>query len=148
MTITTDRMKHCLAVAVKMKQLAAENPDLYPVNPDEAFVLGILHDIGYEFSDEQKEHAAKGGLLLKEQGYKYWQEVYYHGIPQEEYDSPLLRLLNYADLTTGPTGEYVTVQERIDDIAARYGKGSPQEQGSIELAAFLERKCRNDSLKK
>jgi len=137
MEITVDRMKHSLAVATKMKELASTNKEKYQVDPDDAFILGLLHDIGYEFSKEQKEHANKGGLVLKEQNYKYWREVFYHGIPQDEYDSPMLRLLNYVDMITGPTGEYVTIQERIDDIAKRYGKGSWQEQEAIELLKLL-----------
>ena len=137
MEITIDRMKHSVAVAIKMKELVIQKPDKYGCSPDDAFVLGMLHDIGYGFSDDQKEHANKGGMVLKEQGYKYWQEVYYHGIPQEEYDSQMLKLLNYVDMITGPTGEYMTVQERIDDIADRYGKGSWQELEAIELSRKL-----------
>ena len=97
----------------------------------------MIHDIGYDFSDEQKEHAYKGGKILEEQGYKYWKEVYYHGICQTEYDSAMLRLLNYVDMITGPTGEYVAIEERIEDIAKRYGKGSWQELEAIELAKGL-----------
>lgn len=138
MQITDDRLKHSLAVATKMKIMSQTNNEKYPVDPDEAFVLGMLHDIGYEFSQEQQEHANKGGLVLKKQGYKFWKEVYYHGIPQKEYDSPMLRLLNCVDMITGPTGEYMTIQERIDDIAERYGKGSWQEVEAIELAKQFE----------
>lgn len=134
MEITIDRMKHSLAVAKKMKETVLTDSDKYGCTPDEAFVLGMLHDIGYEFSSKQQEHANKGGLVLKEQGYKYWKEVYYHGIPQEEYDSPVLRLLNYVDMITGPSGEYMTIQKRIEDIAERYGKGSWQEQEALELS--------------
>jgi putative nucleotidyltransferase with HDIG domain len=137
MKITEDRLKHILAVATKMKEIVKNNSEEYPVDPDAAFVLGILHDIGYEFSQKQQEHANKGGLVLKEQGYKYWKEVYYHGIPQREYDSSMLRLLNYADMTTGPTGEYMTIQERINDISERYGKGSWQEIDATELVKNL-----------
>lgn len=137
MEITADRLKHSLAVARKMKALAAEFPKEYLMDPEDAFVLGFLHDIGYEFCDEQRDHANIGGEILKAQGYKYWKEIYYHGVPQNEYDSPALRLLNYVDMITGPSGEEMTVKERIDDIAARYGKDSTQEIEAIELARLL-----------
>ena len=137
MEITIDRMKHSLAVAKKMKELTSADSEKYMCSPEDAFILGWVHDIGYEFSSEQKEHANKGGLLLKEQGYQYWKEVYYHGIPQDEYDSPLLQLLNYVDMITGPTGEYVTVEQRIEDIAKRYGKGSWQDKEARKLAEQL-----------
>ena len=139
MKITIDRIKHSLSVATKMKELVTTDKEKYQVNPDDAFILGMLHDIGYEFSEEQKEHASRGGLVLKEQNYKYWQEVFYHGISQNEYDSPMLRLLNYVDMITGPTGEYITIRERIDDISKRYGKGSWQEQEAIELSKLLSK---------
>lgn len=100
----------------------------------ELFILGIVYDMGYEFSEEQKEYVNKGDMALKAQNYKYWQEVFYHGIPQEEYDSPMLQLLNYVDVITGPTGENVTIQDRIDDIAEQYGKESQQEREVIKLS--------------
>ena len=137
MEITIDRLKHSLSVARKMRSLAIEDPQRYPVDPNEAYVLGLVHDIGYDFSDEQKEHAHKGGELLEAQGYKYWKEVYYHGVCQTEYDSVMLRLLNYVDMITGPTGEYVTIRERIEDIAQRYGMGSWQEEEAIKLTNRL-----------
>ena len=141
MEITVDRMKHSLAVARKMKDIVMQNPKEYDCSPDDAFVLGMLHDIGYEFVAEQKEHANKGGLVLKEQGYRYWREVYYHGIPQEEYTSSLLELLNYADLTTGPSGESMTVQQRIDDIIIRYGRESEQVIDAIKLSLINRLNC-------
>jgi hypothetical protein len=115
-----------------MKKMAETEHDVYPVNPDEAFILGMLHDIGYEFSKRPEEHAEKGGFLLKEQGYKFWNEIRYHSIVQTEYDSSMLRLLNYADITTGPAGQDMTIQERISDIAERYGKGSLQETEAVK----------------
>ena len=134
MQITENRLKHILAVAMKMKAEVSKHPEDYPCSPDDAFILGFLHDIGYEFSTTQSEHPNKGGLALKEQGYKYWKEIYYHGIPQDEYNSPLLDLLNYADMTTSPSGENMTIKQRIDDIALRYGKGSKQELDAIKLS--------------
>lgn len=139
MEFTLDRMKHSLAVATKMKEIVIQKADRFRCKPEDAFVLGILHDIGYKFSIEQKDHANKGGLILKEQGYQYWQEVFYHGIYQNEYDSSLLRLLNYVDMITGPTGEYMTIRQRIGDIATRYGTGSWQELEAKVLADELLR---------
>ena len=137
MEVTENRIKHCLAVGKKMKELAETCPDKYPVNPEEAFALGVLHDIGYEFSDQQEEHANKGGLFLKNQGYKYWREVFYHGIPQDEYQSEMLALLNYADMITGPDGGAMTIQQRIDDIGKRYGEDSRQKKEAVKLAKML-----------
>jgi predicted hydrolase (HD superfamily) len=135
--ITDDRLHHILAVATKMRELAETEHNIYPVDPDEAFTLGMLHDIGYQFVDEQKQHAHAGGEVLEKQGYKYSKEIYYHGVKQDEYDSSMLQLLNYADMTTGPAGQSLTLQERINDIADRYGKDSQQVADAVELADFL-----------
>ena len=137
MQISDDRIHHMLAVATKMEQVVSNNPNRFDASPEDAFVLGFLHDIGYEFVDEQNDHAKTGGLILKNQGYKYWCEVYYHGIPCPDYSSELLTLLNQADLTTGPTGEYITVEERLKDIGNRYGKDSWQLQDAMRLADSL-----------
>lgn len=145
MEITIDRLKHSLAVAIKMKSLAETEHEKYPVNPDDMFVLGLLHDIGYEFSEIQKEHAKKGGVMLQKQGYRYWKEVYYHGTTQKEYDSPELRLLNYVDMITGPSGEEMTVQQRIENITKRYGKGSWQEKEAIELSKMINQGDNNET---
>lgn len=123
----TNRLKHSLAVATKMKMLAAQ----YYCSPEDAFVLGFLHDIGYEFCKE--DHAVKGGEILKEQGYKYWKEVQFHGKVQDEYNSRMLRLLNFADMTTGPSGEEMTMEQRVEDIAKRYGVDSKQEKDAKAL---------------
>lgn len=138
MEITINRLKHSLEVAKKMRDLSIQNPDKYPVNPDEMFILGILHDIGYEFVSKQEDHAKAGGEILKNQGYHYWKEVYYHGIAQQEYDSVPLRLLNYTDMITGPNGENFSVEQRIEDIAKRYGVGSIQEINALSLASSLK----------
>lgn len=139
MEITENRLKHSHAVAIKMKELAKEKISLFPVSPDEAFILGMLHDIGYEFVDEQQEHANAGGIILKEQGYKYWREVYYHGTSQTDYNSAMLRLLNYVNMITGPDGTYMSIDDRIDDIAERYGDDSRQIKEAIKLANQIKK---------
>lgn len=135
MDITLDRLKHSLSVANKMQELAKDKAE---VDSNDAFILGLLHDIGYQFTENTGEHAKVGGEVLRNQGYKYWKEVYYHGIPQEDFDSSMLQLLNYADMTIGPTGNELTIEERILDISDRYGKGSIQEETAIALAKQLK----------
>ena len=54
--MTNDRLKHSLSVAKKMKEIVEGKTKMYSFNPDEAFILGMLHDIGYEFCETQEEH--------------------------------------------------------------------------------------------
>lgn len=126
MKFTDSRLNHSLNVARKMKEIIQNNPYLFTCKPEEGFYLGIVHDIAYEFVEDPIFHEHKGGELLKELGFKYWREVYYHGDPDANYISPELMLLNYADLITGPNGENLTISERLIDIANRYGESSIQ----------------------
>jgi len=64
----------------------------FPNNKEELYTLGLLHDIGYLFSNS--DHNIIGGNFLREQQYKYWKEVYYHGIPYPSYSSRILVELN------------------------------------------------------
>lgn len=120
------RMLHSLAVAKKMKIEVEKSPQKFSASSEDMFYLGLIHDAAYEFVDNQEEHEHKGGEILRSNGYRYWREVYYHGNPESEYDSAELRLLNYADMTTGPDGKDMTIDERLADIAERYGEASSQ----------------------
>ena len=118
--IDEDRMKHILAVARLMK----ENAEEAGLDPEEMFILGMMHDVGYEFGGSEEHHLVGAGILEK-QNYKYYLEVLFHGKPTSEYQSPALDLLNYADMHINKKGEYVTFEDRLQDIANRRGKDSP-----------------------
>jgi len=126
MELTIARLQHSLAVARKMRNLTAQNRQRFSCSPEDMFYLGMLHDLGYEFVENQNEHEIMGGQILREQGYRFWREIFYHGNPDAEYYSPELDLLNYCDMTTGPNGEDMTIEERIADIMHRYGEDSEQ----------------------
>ena len=46
-------------------------------------------------------------------------------------------LLNYVDLIVGPNGEYMTIDERLQDIANRYGVLSIQYKKAKKLSEFI-----------
>ena len=85
--LDTNRIKHSLGVAKTMKALANKHADYYNVDANDAFILGYLHDVGYEFINSGEDHALVGANYLKAAGYAYWAEVYFHGKPQTEYKS-------------------------------------------------------------
>ena len=101
---------------------------------EEMFVLGFLHDIGYEFAEQQCDHASVGGEMLKNQGYKYWKEVSCHGKLDVEYISEELTMLNIADMSIDSTGKEVGASARLSDIASRYGIDSKQYIEAEQLA--------------
>lgn len=121
--ITDNRKQHMKGVASAMRKLATS----YGWDDEairDAETLGLLHDIGYAFADtDPRRHEENGGEFLQMNGYEHWQEVRWHGLPSNErsYDSQLLLMLNYCDMTTSPAGETMTMDERVQDISDRYG---------------------------
>lgn len=135
----TDRLLHTIAVARKMVEIAKEK-NLSEEAQKELFVLGFNHDIGYEYKTEGEEHQQTGGKLLKESGYKYWQEVYYHGMPDVPYNSEYLTILNQADMQINKYGNDVGYDKRLHDIEERYGKESIPYQNSKKLINQIKEK--------
>lgn len=133
----TNRLKHCHCVGLKMAEIVRKNPSNYTCTPEQAYVLGLLHDFGYEFADKQEDHDSLAAMVLKQSGYTYWREVLYHSSYQTKYDSPMLRLLYYADMVIGPAGEEMTMKDRVDEIAIRYGKDSLVYKETVELFEIL-----------
>lgn len=120
-----DRIKHSLSVANKMIEIGKQK-GLNDIQLQELFVLGYNHDIGYDFCFDKKEHNIVGGEILKNNGYKYWKEVYYHGNPNSEYQSQFLKILNMADMQIDKYGNDVGYEKRLEDIKNRYGEDSIQ----------------------
>ena len=131
-----DRLKHNYAVANKMIELGKEK-SLSEIELQELFLLGYLHDIGYEFGINEN-HNVIGGNLLKGSNYKYWQEVYYHGIPNSEYKSLYLDILNTADMMIDKYGNDVGFDKRLENIKKRYGEDSIQYINSFKIINELK----------
>lgn len=81
-----DRLKHSIGVARKIVEIGKEY-SLNEADLQKLYILDYNHDIGYEFSEDKLEHNIIDGNLLKDNGYEYWKEVYYHGNPNTEYES-------------------------------------------------------------
>ena len=88
------------------------------------FLLGVLHDVAYEFVDSNDAHTVVGGAVLKRNNYKYWREVALHGDETVENMSDKLFILNCADKSIGPNGKEFTFEERLVELASRFGKDS------------------------
>ena len=116
-----DRLKHSYKVALKMIEIG-KTYKLSDEELKELFVLGLNHDIGYQF--DKNNHNKIGAEILKNAGYKYWKEVLYHGIINTEYNSLYLSILNQADMQIDKYGNDVGYEKRLEDIAKRYGKES------------------------
>ena len=133
----SNRILHSLGVAKKMVVIGKER-GLSSEELEDLFTLGINHDIGYEFGDGSK-HQEVGGLVLKRNGYKYWQEVYYHGFIQNEYSSLFLDILNQADMQIDKLGRDVGYDGRLEDIKSRYGENSEVYRKCLDLVEFISK---------
>ena len=136
--ITSARWQHILGVARRARVLAEKLRPGDDKFAQDMFLLGMLHDFGYEFAEEPREHPAIGAEILKRQGSRYWREVENHGNVNVTEISDELFILSCADMTTGPNGEDFTMRERIDNIAERYGKDSHAHQKAIVAAEKLQ----------
>ena len=118
-----DRLKHSLSVARKMVEIAKDK-NMTDEEIKICFLIGFNHDIGYEFTENGINHNIIGGEILKQNGFKHWKEIYYHGILQDEYDSIYLTILNQADMQIDKYGNDVGYDKRLEDIKNRYNEDS------------------------
>lgn len=126
MKLSENKGKHTLGVAGFMY----DHAKVLGLNPEEMYTLGLLHDVGYIYDAEG--HAKNGGKLLKSQGYKFADCVYWHGSTPKTYMQENnvnsipneLILLWMADLSIDSKGVYVGYGRRLNEICSRYGSDS------------------------
>ena len=133
-----NRIIHSINVAKKMMEIGKQQ-NLTEEEIEDLYILGYLHDIGYTFGNNIN-HNIIGGNILKNNNYKYWKEVYYHGILKSKYISKYLDILNYADMSVDKYGKDVGFEKRLEDIKERYGNKSIQYKNSKELIDELKKK--------
>lgn len=137
-----DRLKHSYSVAIKMQETGKKlNLSIDQIN--ELFILGLNHDIGYHFTTDHKIHNQIGGEYLRKSNYKYWQEVYYHGIPSPEYTSLYLDILNLCDMQIDKYGNDVGFENRLLDIKNRYTEESNVYKRCYQMTKTLKIKFKD-----
>ena len=136
--ISEDRLHHIIGVARKAYQIAKEM--LYTEDfCRKMFMIGWVHDVGYEFSKNEAEHARVSSDLLHQLvccnhpddtqiSLRTNYAIYYHGSCPDESLSHNLewKIINMADMLIDSKGNEVTVYQRLDDIKDRYGEHSDQ----------------------
>lgn len=132
--IDEDRIKHSLAVARKMVSIANEM-GMDEKEKENCFVIGLNHDIGYEFTNKES-HGKVGGEILRNSGFEFWKEIYYHGDFNKEFSSKYLTILNKADMQIDKYGNDVGYEKRLEDIKSRYGEDS---KDYIECKILIEK---------
>lgn len=133
---------HSRYTAVGARLIAERHPYL---DPEHAYILGLLHDIGRRFGVTQMRHVLDGYIFMEQEGYPEvgrvclthsypdknlpaqagWDgtEEEFHifqekvkGIEYDEYD----RLIQLMDCLALPTG-FCLMEKRFVDVTLRYG---------------------------
>lgn len=138
--IKEGRAKHILGVARKCYEIAkTEFPERGEDFAEKMFLIGYLHDVGYEF-DDTEPHRIVGERMLKSIGADdetVWL-VRHHGEPQYELTDESY-ILNKADLSVDTSGSPVTIEERVADKARRKGSDSVVYRNAVEMAEKIEK---------
>jgi hypothetical protein len=134
-----DRWSHVQAVGGKARVVAgvlsAEDADLL-------VAAALVHDVGYAPSlNRLGFHAVDGARFLRAQGHARLARLVAHhsgarfeaeerdlveelaAFPVE--DGPVMDALTFADMTTGPAGQAMTLDERIEEVQCRYPPDDP-----------------------
>ncbi|MDR7166916.1 putative nucleotidyltransferase with HDIG domain [Nocardia kruczakiae] len=140
--LTEARRAHSIAVGRRMESLAGRLPSVLRAD---AIAAAYLHDVGYGHPDVGF-HPVDGARLLRSRGYSavVCHIVAFHTAAEVEadvrglepsmfepfalHDVPGLRIADdlmwWADLSVGPNGETMTVDQRLSEILSRYEAGS------------------------
>ncbi len=145
--ISDNRLHHILGVARKAYQIAKDRGH-DEIFARKMFMIGWLHDVGYEFSEKQENHPFESGEMIKllfdapqrqihistgwdmESRYDYHTSPSYKAIaehgkyPSEKTEEYII--LNQADMLIDSDGMEVNVMTRLDGIKNRYGEHSDQ----------------------
>lgn len=138
--ISETRMKHILGVARKCYALAkAEGFDEEKCR--RMFMLGYLHDVGYEFADSRSEHAVVSVNLIDSIGTidrECIMSILHHGSMVEITEqSDEWRILVTADMSVDYNGEDIEVSARLAGIRKHYGDNSRQYINSYNVCKYL-----------
>lgn len=114
-----NKKMHMFGVAQFMHDQAPK----YGLKPDEMYVLGLLHDVGYIY-DGWHNHEEKGANLMRELGFKYADAISLHGVDVDDFNGKTLSkeamLLMAADSCVDYEGNIGSYESRRKDIEKRY----------------------------
>lgn len=149
-----DRRAHSVAAG---ERAASAVEVLRPDLRSDVVTAATLHDIGYAYPVVDF-HPLDGAKFLQSLGFSpvvchlvahhsaSTFEAEFRGIPLSEYRlfdvarddlGPAHRLVWWADLTTGPQGQLMTVEERLADIVDRHGPESVVTRSALAIRPLL-----------
>jgi HD domain len=147
-----DRWTHVQAVANKARGLAAV---LSAEDADLLVAAALVHDVGYSPSLNQLGfHAVDGARFLRAQGQERLARLVAHhsgarfeaeerGLVEELAAFPVeggrvMDALTFADMTTGPAGQPMTLDQRIEEVQRRYPSEDPVHRAIVRARPLLQ----------
>ena len=157
--ISKNRILHMHGVAEYMYEHAPE----YGLDPEQMYLLGLVHDVGYIHS--KYNHEKNGANILKRAGYKNADLVENHGNNPEDYINEFIAsarivpkelvLLWEADMLIDSKdcpGEIITFEQRLASVARKCGVDSVQYRNKKAkmdwLIKYMDRYKVNKAVKK
>lgn len=149
--IDDDRLRHMLGVARKCYSLALKDGKTEEVART-YFVMGLLHDIGFEFTDDVSDvskvsYDVLQYLSMKNSGLFRWslvqKAIKEQGQPFSKMyhtDNDKLRILNEAEMLIDSKGNEVNTEEKLEDIKELYGEDSRAYIDAIIMCEMIEEK--------
>jgi hypothetical protein len=147
-----DRWAHVQAVARQAGRVAAA---FSPEDGDVLVAAALLHDIGYAPSlNRLGFHPVDGARFLRGLGRERLACLVAHhsgarfeaeerglvdelaAFPAEE--GAVMDALTYADMTTGPAGQPMTLDQRVDEIMRRYPPDDPVHRAIVRARPLLQ----------
>jgi hypothetical protein len=147
-----DRWLHVQAVADKARGVA---PVLSAEDADRLVAAALLHDVGYAPSLHRlRFHAVDGARFVRAQGQERLARLVAHhsgarfeaeerdlveelaAFPVE--DGLVMDALTFADMTTGPAGEPMTLEQRIEEVQRRYPPDDPVHRAIVRARPALQ----------
>jgi hypothetical protein len=162
------RLKHSLAVG-DTSAVVAEQAKCRPQTAQLATIAAYLHDLGYASPLHQTRfHPIDGARYLERLGWdalvpfvahhsQAWLQAQVLELDLELHEFRKLRgivqdVVDYSDVRTGPDGQRMTPEERLDEIVRRHGGDSsalvvPRRRPFVDrLVRRIERRCGGDPL--
>lgn len=136
--ISENKLKHMLGVARECRSLARQK-DLSEDLCDAMFIMGFLHDIGYE-DDESSSHGSVSEELVRSFESHIndcCDAIVAHGLVFDNW-SVFDDVLNRADMTISHTGNKITMEERLEGIKERWGSESVHYRHACEVVNKLK----------
>ena len=138
--ISENKIKHMLGVARKCRDLAI-NKNLPEDIVDAMFIMGLLHDIGYEYEpDSNHGHRSFEMILHFIKHHELANDaIMTHGLTTPNMTWSIFdEILNHADMTTSYNGEPVDITTRLNGIKQNWPETSVHYKHATEIAEKLQ----------